>query len=88
MKRWNPNKAQLLCRDVQHAWKPSTAWREGRKYVRVFVCARCTSQKIQTLDKDGYIIKSKMTYPEGYLRPEGRMTRADRAKLRLRNYDA
>ena len=88
MKPWSPTSQQLLCRDLQHSWDPSSAWREDRGYVRLLRCWRCKSWKRQTLDRDGYIVETKMLYPEGYLRPEGRMTRADRAELRVGNTDA
>ncbi len=85
MKRWNPTIEQLVCRDIQHSWEPYTAHREKKGFVRVLSCTRCGSLKTQTLDQDGYIVGSAMKYPDGYLRPEGRMTKADRADLRKAN---
>lgn len=89
MKRpWEPTEDQLLCRDLQHAWSPYTASRipGGRGYIRTLKCVRCGSLKTQILSKNGFIARSRMAYPDGYLRPnEGRLTRHDRAALRVRN---
>lgn len=83
---WQPDENQLVCRDLQHSWSPRTAHREGKGFVRTLVCLRCGSLKHQHLDSEGYILKTSMVYPTGYLRPgEGRMTRDERATLRVRN---
>jgi hypothetical protein len=83
---WQPTEDQLLCRDLQHSWSPYTASRKADGYIRTLYCDRCGSFKEQHLTEDGYIVKTSMTYPMGYLRPgEGRLTRADRAGLRLGN---
>lgn len=86
MTQWQPTDDQLLCRDLQHSWSPHTARSEGKGFVRSLLCDRCTAKKEQHLDRNGYITRSVMFYPENYLRPgEGRMTRKDRAVLRVRN---
>jgi hypothetical protein len=83
---WQPTDEQLLCRDLQHSWSPHTARSEVDGFVRTLVCTRCVAQKHQHLDREGYIISTRMTYPLGYLRPgEGRLTRDERASLRVRN---
>lgn len=83
---WQPTDDQLLCRDLQHSWAPHTAKREDGGFVRTLVCVRCGSLKHQHLDKSGYILRTSMVYPVGYVRPgEGRMTRDERAELRVRN---
>lgn len=83
---WQPTEDQLVCRDLQHSWTPSTARRIRKGYIRQLVCVRCSAVKEQTLDRQGYILGTSMKYPEGYLRPgQGRLTRDDRADLRLRN---
>lgn len=83
---WQPTDAQLLCRDLQHSWTPSTARLLVDGYLRILACTRCKAFKTQKLSKDGYILNTTMTYPAGYLRPgEGRLTRSDRAELRVRN---
>ena len=85
---WQPTPEQALCRDLMHNWTPISARRDDEFYVRVLLCERCGAQKEQWFDEHGYPWSHKMHYPEGYLRPEGRMTRADRAQLRLGNMDA
>lgn len=83
---WQPTDDQLLCRDLQHSWSPYTAKRMKDGFVRTLRCDRCTALKDQHLDRDGYITRTSMAYPQGYLRPgEGRMTRDERADLRVRN---
>lgn len=86
MRSWNPTNDQLVCRDLQHSWKPYTARREKGGFVRTLKCVRCSATKEQRLDNEGYILSNRMSYPMGYLRPgEGRLTRDERATLRLRN---
>lgn len=83
---WQPTGEQLLCRDLQHSWSPYTARREGDGFLRTLICTRCKSEKYQRLDRDGYIVSTRMSYPTGYLRrDEGRLTSSDRAELRIRN---
>lgn len=83
---WQPTEDQLVCRDIQHSWSPYTARRVKSGYVRTLICVRCKAEKYQTLDQDGYITGSRMSYPVGYLRSKkGRLTIHDRAALRVRN---
>lgn len=83
---WQPTDDQLLCRDLQHSWSPYGARRDGKGFLRTLICTRCKSEKYQWLDEHGYIVSTRMSYVVGYLRPgEGRMTRDDRAELRVRN---
>lgn len=83
---WQPTDDQLLCRDLQHSWTPYTAKRDGTGFIRVLKCVRCSALKEQHLDREGYIERTSMKYPDGYLRPgEGRLTRDERANLRVRN---
>jgi hypothetical protein len=83
---WQPTDDQLLCRDLQHSWSPYTAERTKDGFLRRLHCDRCTTLKDQHLDRDGYIVRTSMIYPVGYIRPgEGRLTREDRAALRVRN---
>lgn len=89
MKTWQPTDDQLLCRDLQHSWKPRTASRVKSGFLRTLECIRCTTVKEQTLDEFGYITGTKMIYPPGYVRTEGgRLTKSDRAELRLGNLGA
>lgn len=88
MTKWNPSPQQRLCRDLMHAWQPSTAYRIGIHYVRELVCLRCSSEKIQTLDLHGYIVRSEYLYQPGYLNPGGgRATREARAEMRTWNLE-
>ena len=83
---WKPDAVHLVCRDLQHAWEPHTARKIKSGFVRVLVCSRCSSTKTQRLDRHGFIMQTSMTYVQGYLRPgQGRLTRADRAELRVRD---
>jgi len=83
---WQPTDDQLLCRDLQHSWDSYTAKRNVDGFIRVLICVRCASLKEQHLDREGYIQRTSMKYPVGYVRPgEGRLTRAERADLRVRN---
>lgn len=83
---WNPTPTQRLCRDLMHAWQPSTALRVGREYVRELRCIRCGTVKVQVLNLDGYILSSKYLYPAGYVNPGGgRVTKEFRAELRTTN---
>jgi hypothetical protein len=84
--KWEPTDDQLLCRDLQHSWSPDTARSTGYGFIRGLKCERCGARKEQRLDREGYLKDSVMFYPAGYLRPgQGRLTRDDRADLRLRN---
>lgn len=87
--RWMADPEHLICRDLQHAWKPQTASKVKGGFVRTLVCTRCDTVKKQHLDRYGYITSTSMIYPQGYIRPgQGRMTKADRADLRLGNLNA
>ena len=86
--KWTPK--QATCRDIQHSWAPYTARKTNTRplrYVRVLRCTRCSAKKEQVLDGQGFILRTRMRYPAGYLRPpgNGRLTREDRARLRIRN---
>lgn len=76
----------LLCRDtaLHHAWTMTTAHRIKGGFERVFSCPRCKTTKYQELDLSGTILRTRMKYPEGYLKPKGsgRSTAADNAGLR------
>lgn len=86
MNDWNPSPEQLLCRDLAHAWQPSTAFRNGREYIRELRCVRCATVKAQALSLDGYILRSEYRYEDGYVKTGGgRLTREDRAELRTMN---
>jgi hypothetical protein len=76
----------LLCRELQHNWKPFTAhWDdEHHHYARVIRCVRCRTRKVQRLSSTGHILASHYEYPEGYLHEKfGRIIGESRDVLRL-----
>jgi hypothetical protein len=82
-----------LCRDVLHAWTPyrATVVTNGhtgkREIHRLLECMRCGTVKKQRLATDGTPLGNIFDYAAGYLVApgSGRMTRAQRAALRLSN---
>ncbi|MCL1900568.1 MAG: hypothetical protein FWG11_08680 [Promicromonosporaceae bacterium] len=76
----------LLCRELQHNWKPWTAQRdnEHNNYVRIIRCQRCKTAKHQRLSFTGTILSSHYDYPEGYVHANlGRIVGDGRDVLRL-----
>lgn len=61
----------LLCRELHHHWKPWTVAREGRSYIRVLRCSRCTTERHQKLSHRGEVLGTHYVHPEGYLREAG-----------------
>lgn len=90
-KEWldNLSDGQLLCRDtaIHHSWLPSHAQREDYGFSRSLVCERCQAVKVQKLDRNGYVIGTRMVYPVGYLRPAGTgyASKEDNARIRKEN---
>lgn len=86
MTDWNPTPDQLLCRDIRHSWQPYDAWETRKGFVRVLRCSRCRSQRIEELDREGYVVSKRMKYPQGYLRKDGgRLTKKETALIRRHN---
>lgn len=77
----------LACRDLGHNWQPATAKRVPTGYLRTLACDSCGAIKTQRLDHTGHILRTSMSYPDGYARPKGagRLTTDDRATLRVFN---
>lgn len=76
----------LLCRELQHNWKPFSArWDdEHHNYERVIRCVRCRTRKVQRLSSSGGILSSHYEYPDGYLHANlGRIIGEARDTLRL-----
>lgn len=76
----------LLCRELQHNWKPFSAhWdEEHHNYERVIRCVRCRTRKVQRLSDRGGILSSHYEYPDGYLHATlGRIVGEARDTLRL-----
>lgn len=61
----------LLCRDIGHTWRPFRAGLEESSYWRVMRCARCKTERSQTLSMSGEIVSGHYDYPDGYLTPKG-----------------
>lgn len=79
----------LFCRDLHHAWRYSTARRTPRGFERILSCGTCEAVKIQMLHADGTLYRTKIEYPDGYLRSPGmgRVTRQENAAIRLLNIE-
>jgi len=78
--------AFLLCRELQHNWKPFSAfWDEDHHcYVRSIRCVRCRTRKIQRLSSSGAVLTSHYEYADGYLAEHiGRIIGEARDSLRL-----
>lgn len=77
----------LECRDtsIRHYWDLVTVRRIKGGFERFFRCPRCTTEKFQELDLEGFVIRTRIKYPtDGYLRPKGsgRMTAKENARVR------
>jgi len=78
--------AFLLCRELQHNWKPFTAhWdEEHHNYVRSIRCVRCRTKRVQRLASSGAVLSSHYEYVDGYLSKHiGRIVGEARDSLRL-----
>ena len=77
----------LLCRDIGHLWRPFTArfLAQRNVYERTLRCARCTTERRQTVSLSGDIASGGYVYAEGYVAPagQGRLTGRARGALRL-----
>lgn len=83
---WAPDSNQRMCRDIRHSWTPWNAWWEGKQIIRQLRCSRCFSGKTQTLDLEGYVLKTSISYTYGYLRKkDGRLTAEEKTAIRLNN---
>jgi hypothetical protein len=78
--------AFLLCRELQHNWKPFTAFwdEEHHHYARSIRCVRCRTKKVQRLSSSGAVLSSHYEYADGYLAEHlGRIVGEARDSLRL-----
>ena len=66
-----------------HAWQSYTAHydKKLRVYVRVLLCARCETHRIQNIAPTGQVISSRYRYPEGYLFKDGRTITKEEIRL-------
>jgi hypothetical protein len=83
----------LVCRDMQHSWRPHTVKafsaaerkdHKGAYYEQVLLCISCEKERVRLLARDCTVISDRSTYPEGYLMPRGtgRLSREGRSALR------
>jgi len=79
------SEAFLFCREMSHTWQPHTASRyPDGGFRRTLLCPRCTTQRVQSLDRFGMIVSSHYDYPDGYLSAGlGHLAGQDRGLLRL-----
>lgn len=82
--------AQLICRDLGHAWTGYTAHRspDGVGFESVMRCQRkCGATKTRHISADGYLLGNKFTYkdPNYVMSGFGRPTQASRAGMRLQS---
>jgi hypothetical protein len=77
----------LLCRDTGHQWQPTEAmWLQDGGIERVLACSQCEAQRVQTLDRNGYITGGHYVYADGYrFVGLGRIDQATKALLRKTN---
>jgi len=78
----------LDCRDIGHTWRKVevTEDRKLKRYTRTVACQNCTTERVQVMDLQGYLIKAHYRYVAGYLLDgAGYLTADDRAVMRLRN---
>jgi hypothetical protein len=82
--------AYLLCRDLNHNWKPWNAVirRNGGQpfYERTLRCANCKLPRIQTLSMNGRVLTDRRDYTQvpGYLaKGLGRITGENKDAVRL-----
>lgn len=77
----------IECRDLGHVWRPWRAsWNAAeREYRRILRCARCSTERTQSLSAGGLVLKGSYSYIDGYAKPEdtGHFDRSERAALRL-----
>lgn len=74
------------CRVWAHAWAPTDAWRKGRAalWVQQLTCQRCSTVRLDTINRDGIVVARKYDYVKGYQRKGmGIMKPAERGWLRM-----
>lgn len=61
------------CRDLGHTWRPhSGGWsRELNGWLRVLACARCATERHQTINGLGHVTSNRYRYADGYQAPKG-----------------
>lgn len=79
--------AQMMCRDMRHAWAPHTAYRDRSTETidRTVQCPRCGTLRSDTISSTTgeRTTSTRYTYPDGYLSDVGRIAGGARDLLRL-----
>jgi len=82
----------LECRDFGHAWSwendPQVRLERGKvvEFETTDACLRCEARRTRTIEAPSMtILRTRMTYPDGYLAPRG--TRYRRADARAERFD-
>lgn len=74
----------LYCRRFGHNWHPYTAVKHKWWYEATIHCDRCGCDRIETINRNGEIVKRAMHYPAGYLSQHiGRIAGIHRGYLRI-----
>ena len=81
-KKYSP--IHLQCRTMGHSWAPLAAsWRQDGNIDQALKCSRCETQRLQILDKNGYVVKGNYAYARDYtFTGVGRLDVDGRALLR------
>ena len=81
----------LVCRSIDHPWDDGSdenvVVRRGRFLgcERHLKCTRCGYTKVQVLDADFEVVKTKeQRYPDGYLHSGGRLRKSDARREQAR----
>lgn len=79
--------AQMMCRDMRHAWTPYTAHRDRTTGTieRTVQCPRCGTMRSDTISANTgeRTTGTRYAYPDGYLSDVGRIAGGARDLLRL-----
>jgi hypothetical protein len=69
--------AFLECRGLAHAWSSIGFFQDGGYVSRLVRCARCGTEKVQTMRTNGTFVRNRYEHPEGYLMTSGGVTKSD-----------
>lgn len=67
----------LECRGLAHAWSSVGFFQDGGYVSRLVRCARCGTEKVQTMRTNGSFVRNRYEHPEGYLIAGGGVTKTD-----------
>lgn len=73
----------LMCRDLGHAWNPTTVTVRSRHYEQGLMCSRCGTERDRITDMRGYLTGGRYRYPSDYTFSDvGFLTKDQRAFIR------